>query len=66
MVKGILSEFVRLEKVDEMANELGVNFMIVSKKHLAVRGLETWAPSSIWKKLDVGEPIYKVYQKSEG
>lgn len=55
--------FVRLEKLDGMAQEYGVNYLIVRKKHLVSRGLAEWTPSSQWMKLDVGEPEYIVYQR---
>jgi len=55
--------YVRLENINQMANELGVNFLIARKKDLASRGFQAWEPPSDWVKLDLGEHIYDIYQK---
>lgn len=55
--------FVKLEKLDDMASQFGVNYLVARKKHLISRGYEQWVPSSQWQKLGVGEPIYDVYQR---
>ena len=58
--------YVHLEKLDEMANEFGITYVIAYKKALASRGLAPWKPSGQWRKLDVGEPRYDVYQRECG
>lgn len=55
--------YVKLDKLDEMASQLGVNYLIAGKKALATQGLSLWVPSVDWQKLEVGEPIYDVYQR---
>ena len=54
--------YVKLEKLDEMTYQLGVQLVILLKEKLVSRGYQNWSPSSLWKKLDIGEPIYNVYQ----
>jgi type I restriction-modification system DNA methylase subunit len=55
--------YVRLEKLDEMASQFGVNYLVASKKHLVTQGFSQWTPSSQWQEVDVGEPIYRVFQR---
>jgi hypothetical protein len=56
--------FVKLDVVDKMHDELGVNFLIIDNKQLK-RRKEGWEPSSLWKKLEVGFPVYTVYSINE-
>lgn len=58
--------YVDLDRLDEMANEYGVTYVIAYKKALTSRGLAQWAPSIQWRKLDCGEPSYEVYQRVSG
>jgi hypothetical protein len=55
--------YVHIEKLDQMAEELNVSYVIVHKKSLKSRGLFDWEPSSQWEKLGVGEPRHAVYQR---
>jgi len=55
--------YVKLEMLDELAREFGVTVVIITKKSLVSRGLNHWVPSFQWQKLDVGQPIYDVYQR---
>lgn len=55
--------YVKLERLDEMANELGVEVLIASNRSLVLRGHTHWVPSSLWQKVDVGAPIYAVYKR---
>lgn len=56
--------FVNLDKLDDMATELGLNIFIGSKKFFAARGLHEWQPSLQWQKLELGEDYYDVYQRN--
>jgi len=53
--------FVKLDKLDEMAREIGVNYFIATKASLTSRGLGNWTASHEWRKIEIGEPIYSVY-----
>lgn len=55
--------YVKLERLDEMAEEHGINYVITSKSKLLARNLQDWTPSSMWRKLEVGEPVYAIYQR---
>lgn len=56
--------YVKLDRLDEMAAELGVAYVVAYKKALSSRGLAQWKTSGQWRKLDVGEPRYDVYQRN--
>ncbi len=56
--------YVKLDVLDRMHDELGVNFLIINNKHLERRNVG-WVPSALWKKLEIGEPFYTVYAINE-
>jgi hypothetical protein len=56
--------FVNLAVVDRMYDELGVNILIIDNKQLK-RKKEGWEPSTLWKKIEIGEPFYTVYEINE-
>ena len=55
--------FVKIEKLDEIASQYGVNYLIIDKNKLNARGLKDWSPSKRWKRQNIGQPIYDVYQR---
>lgn len=54
--------YARLDKIDEMAKMVQLDYLIVYKKRLKERGYDSWTPSNAWEKQDIGEPIYLVYK----
>jgi hypothetical protein len=57
--------YVKLETLDSMAKDLGLNIFIASKKSLETRQGDDWAPSALWEKLDFGGNVYDVYQNKQ-
>jgi hypothetical protein len=55
--------YVDLKRLDKMAQELSVTYLIVHKKSLIERGIENWEPPSEWLRLNLGGPIYNVYRR---
>ena len=57
--------YVKLEKLDDMADEYGVGYIVLNRRKLIARGFENWTPSSRWMKRPVGGQIYDVYYRHE-
>jgi hypothetical protein len=55
--------FVKLEKIDAMASEHGISYLVIDRKVISARGGELWKPSHHWVKRHVGGEYYDVYQK---
>jgi hypothetical protein len=55
--------FVRLEQLDKMSVELGVDFLILDNDKLMERGHKDWAPSARWQSVALGAPYYQVYRR---
>ena len=55
--------YINLNKLDEMSSELRISYLILEKQKLATRNLKNWLPSSLWRKLEIGESIYDVYTR---
>ena len=56
--------FIKLEKLDHMASELGVNIFIADSKALNNRGYCNWSPSEQWKRVHLGLDELCVYQRT--
>jgi hypothetical protein len=52
---------VRLERLEEMARELGVDYIVLDKGELGSRGLGAWTPPERWRRLALGGDVYDVY-----
>lgn len=57
--------YVKLEKLDDMANEYGVRYVVLDRAALRARGFEVWTPSFSWVKRPVGGDIYDVYYRHD-
>jgi len=57
--------YVKLEKLDDMADEYGVGYIVLDRQVLCGRGFENWTPSFRWVKRPIGEKIYDVYCRHE-
>lgn len=57
--------FVKLEKLEEMADEYGIGYIVLDRGELDARGFKGWKPSSRWEKRPVGGEIYDVYVRPE-
>jgi hypothetical protein len=55
--------YFKLDKLDELAHEFNVDIFIVRNQSLVSRGYEQWTPTPMWKKLNIGEPVYAVYTR---
>ena len=55
--------YVKLEKLDDMANEYGVGYIVLDRVALRSRGLKNWTPSNFWVKRPVGGEIYDTYYR---
>jgi hypothetical protein len=55
--------YVKLEKLDGMADEYGVRYVVLDRLALKARGFENWTPSFSWVKRPVGGEIYDVYYR---
>lgn len=55
--------YVKLNQLDRMSEDLGVNCVVVFKKALENKGLGQWEPLPEWQKMDLGGSVYDVYQK---
>lgn len=55
--------FVRLERLDEMAKEFGINVVIVEQAELERQGLGDWAPSRDWTPVKIGTCRLRVYRR---
>ena len=55
--------YVKLEKLDDMAGEYGVRYLVLNRAALRARGFENWTPSFSWVKRPVGGEIYDVYYR---
>lgn len=55
--------YVKLEKLDDMAKEYGVNYIILDRVALLSRGFRNWTPSYRWVKRPVGREIYDTYYR---
>ena len=56
--------YVKLDVLDRMHEELGVNVLIIDNKQLK-RKKEGWLPSMLWNKLEIGAPFYTLYTINE-
>jgi hypothetical protein len=57
--------FVDLSLLDEMHAEYGIDLLVISRKSLGDKGLDSWKPSSRWTRADVGAPLYEIYVREE-
>ena len=55
--------YVKLEKLDEMAEEYGVRYVVIDRVALKARGFEDWTPSFGWVRRPIGGEIYDVYYR---
>lgn len=55
---------VRLDRLDEMADEYQIGYLVVDRRELATRGLADWAPSERWTRLPLGGEIYEVFTRT--
>ena len=55
--------YVKFEKLDDMADEYGVRYVVLNRAALRARGFENWTPSFSWVKRPVGGEIYDVYYR---
>ena len=53
--------FIKLEKLDEMANSIGVDFLIVDVSKLHSSDVPNWSPSSSWTEVEELRGAYLVY-----
>jgi len=56
--------YAKLDALDRMHDELGLNVLIIDNKHLN-RMKRDWLPSILWKKIEIGAPFYTVYEINE-
>ena len=57
--------FVRLEKLDELAKEYDINYVVIDKKHLKTNYPTGLALSNQWIKKDLGLTAYDVYVRND-
>ena len=55
--------FVHLDKLDDMADEMGVSVLVADKRSLCQRGYQNWAPSDRWQSVDIDTELLNVYQR---
>ena len=55
--------YVNIDRLDEMAKEYNLDFLIASKEELSLRGYDGWTPSSSWEKINQGFHLYYVYKR---
>ena len=54
---------VRLGKLDEMADEMGVSVLVADKKSLCQQGHQNWVPSDQWQPVDIDTELLNIYQR---
>lgn len=57
--------YVKLERLDEMADEYQIGYVVLDRHALISRGLEDWSPSSQWIKKPIGGNSYDVYVRHD-
>lgn len=55
--------YVRLDKLDEMADEMGVSVLVADKKSLCQQGHQNWVPSDQWQPVDIDTELLNIYQR---
>ena len=55
--------YFNLDRFDRMADEYGLDMLIINMRALAAKG--DWRPPPHWRRLDIGAPIYEVYQRRD-
>ncbi|MDR1916264.1 MAG: hypothetical protein LBQ58_06810 [Synergistaceae bacterium] len=55
--------YVKLDMLDEIADQYGVNFLILDRKSLLKNGYGQWRPSGKWSLLQLGNGKYFIYIK---
>lgn len=55
--------YVKLEKLDAMADEYGIGYLVLDRRDMATRGLAQWKPSPRWRPRPVGGSVYDVYER---
>lgn len=55
--------YVRLERLDAMADEYGINFLVLDRRDLEARMPPGWAPSARWQALPLGGEVYRVFER---
>ena len=55
--------YLNLEKLDKIKNETGCDLLIIDKRALVSEGLANWVPSEQWKKVDLAQSVYDVYER---
>lgn len=55
--------YIKLEKLDEMAEEYGIGYLVLDRRDLQTRGFERWKPSAQWIERTVGGDTYDVYSR---
>lgn len=56
--------YVRLERLDEMADDFGIGYIVLDRRQLQLRSLANWRPSARWTPRAVGGQVYAVYSRS--
>lgn len=56
---------VRLDRLQEMTDELGVDYLVLDRRELRARGLGEWKPVGRWQPLPLGGDVYAVYMLGE-
>ena len=56
---------VKLEKLEDMADEYGIGYIVLDRRELSARGFKDWKPSARWTKRPVGGELYDIYFRPE-
>lgn len=55
--------YLNLKKLDELEKETGCSTVIIDKKALLSQGLGDWRPLEKWKKIDLNQSVYDIYER---
>ena len=51
------------DRFDEMVDEYDLDMLIIETQALTAKG--DWRPPPHWRRLDIGEPIYEIYERKD-
>ena len=55
--------YIKLEKLDEMADEYGIGYLVLDRRDLQTRGFGRWKPSKQWIARAAGGDTYDIYSR---
>jgi hypothetical protein len=55
--------YLNLGKLDEIENETGCDTLIIDKRAASAEGFGDWLPSKRWKKVNLEQSVYDIYER---